>query len=128
MSYGRFNLFGEVFHNFVATIFGVFGANVSGNGETRRHGHAQKVHFGKVGAFAAEQVPHFGITFGFAVAEGVDSFCFGTHNNIVVCFIFKVAPEVLHLRRFANLRRIWRFVQVGHAIFPQTVRKQADKR
>ena len=128
MGNGFFHIVADFGYNFFTAILCVFIAHCCGDGEAWRNWHAQKVHFGKVGAFAAEQVPHFGITFGFAVAEGVDSFCFGTHNNIVVCFIFKVAPEVLHLRRFANLRRIWRFVQVGHAIFPQTVRKQADKR
>ena len=52
----------------------VFGAHLRGDGEARGYGNADEVHLGEVGSLAAEQLPHLAVSFGFLVAEGVDSF------------------------------------------------------
>ncbi len=70
----------------------VFGAHLRGDGEARRYGNADQVHFCQVGTFAAEQFTHLAVSFGFLVAEGVDSFdvC---HKFFFLCceFCFRAA-------------------------------------
>ena len=72
MSNSFLDVFLDVGHNFIAAILGVFSADFSRNGKTRRNGHAQQVHLGKVGAFTAEQISHTRIAFGFSIAERID--------------------------------------------------------
>ena len=50
-------------------------ADVGGDGEARRHGHAGPAHFGQAGAFAAEHIFHLSVAFGGAAAERVYMFC-----------------------------------------------------
>ena len=57
----------------------IFRTYFGGDGESRRNGNADEVHLRKVGTFAAEQLTHFAVAFGFLVAEGIDSF-YVCHN------------------------------------------------
>ena len=79
MGDGFLDIFPDEAYDVVAAVLGVFVADFGSDGEAGRHGHAQEVHFGKIGAFAAKKVAHLGVAFGFTVAEEVDSFCFVTH-------------------------------------------------
>jgi len=60
VSYSGFNVAFDTFDNFVFAILGVLCTNFSSDGETRRHGHAEQVHFSEVGTFAAEEISHLG--------------------------------------------------------------------
>ena len=48
------------------------GADLSGDGEARRHGQAERSHLVQVRALAAEEVLHFAPAFGALGAEGID--------------------------------------------------------
>ncbi len=74
MRYRSFNLFLDAIYNLILAILCILGTNLCCNGETGRHGHAEQVHFCQIGALAAEKISHPGISFGFTVAECVDSF------------------------------------------------------
>ena len=52
----------------------IFGAHFGSYGEARRYGDTYQIHFGKIGALAAEKLSHFSVTLGLLVAEGVDTF------------------------------------------------------
>ena len=67
-----FNLILDQRHHVVASFLVVEGAHFGGDGEPGRHGHANKVHLGQVGAFATQQVFHRGISVGFTIAEEVN--------------------------------------------------------
>src|SRR3546814_3650393 len=50
----------------------IAGADLGGDGETRRHRQAEIGHLGKIGTLAAQQIAHVGAALGPAVAEAVD--------------------------------------------------------
>ncbi len=75
----------DVGYNFIAAILSVLSADVGRDGESRRYGHSQKVHFRKVCALAAKEISHPGITFGLTIAERINSFC---HNYYILIQIF----------------------------------------
>ena len=56
-----------------------FRTHFRGDGESRGHGDADKVHLRKVRTLAAEQFTHFAVSFGLFVAEGIDPF-YVCHN------------------------------------------------
>ena len=59
---------------FFLTDFVVFVTNVSSDGKTGRHRHANEVHFSQVGTFTTKFIPHISTAFSFAVTECVNSF------------------------------------------------------
>ncbi len=74
MSNCGLNFCSKIFDNFVTAILGVLGADFGCDSEAGRHRHAEKVHFGEVRAFAAEEIAHGGIAFCFAVSKCINSF------------------------------------------------------
>ena len=58
----------------LAVVLIVFRAHLGGHGEAGRHGNAEAGHLGQVGALAAEQVLHVGLTVGLAATKEVDIF------------------------------------------------------
>jgi len=66
-------------HGRIGALVGVIiGANLGGDGESRRHGQADAGHFREVGSLAAEQRLHAAVAVGFAGTPGVNVFgCFG---------------------------------------------------
>jgi hypothetical protein len=55
-------------------VLGVVGADLGGDGKTRRHRQAKARHFGKVRALAAQQVAHIGAALGGAATKGINVF------------------------------------------------------
>ena len=74
MCYGVAYFLVKALHHFSLSILSVFGADFRRDGEARRHGHTQQIHFGQIGAFAAQEIAHRGFAFSFAVSKRVDSF------------------------------------------------------
>ena len=83
MRYGFLNVFLYECDHFVATMLCVLVADFGCDGEAGGHGHAQEVHLSEVGAFAAEEISHLGIAFGFTVTECIDSFHWLIGNILV---------------------------------------------
>ena len=52
------NVLVKTLHHLVLAILGVFGAYFCGDGEARRHGHTQQIHFGQIGTLAAQEIAH----------------------------------------------------------------------
>jgi hypothetical protein len=50
------------------------GADLGGDGETRRDGEADSGHFGQIGPFASQEGLHLAVSIGFAVTKEVDVF------------------------------------------------------
>ncbi len=69
-----FHVIGDAFYHFVTSILGVFVANFCSDSKAGRNGHPEKVHFGEVSAFAAEEVSHICVAFCFTVTECIYSF------------------------------------------------------
>ena len=81
--YGFLYVFLYECDHFVATMFCVLVADFGSDGEAGGHGHAQEVHLSEVGAFAAEEIAHLGIAFGFTVTECINSFHWLLGNILV---------------------------------------------
>ena len=60
----------------------IFVANISGDRESRWHGHADQIHLGQVGTFAAKEVAHVGTALSLAVSKEINSLLarFFTHS------------------------------------------------
>ena len=60
----------------------IFVANISGDRESRWHGHADQIHLGQVGTFAAKEVAHVGTALSLTVSKEINSLLarFFTHS------------------------------------------------
>ena len=70
----------------VGAVIGIVaGANLGGDGEAGRHGHAKLAHFGKVRALASEQIPVAGGAVCLAVAKAVNHLAGAGHHVCLGC-------------------------------------------
>ena len=109
MRYGFLNIFLYECDYFIAAMLCVLVADFGSYGEAGGHGHAQEVHLGEVGAFAAEEIAHLGIAFGFTVTECINSFhwlignMLGETYRFILC-LWRLAAHALSCRCYARCR------------------------
>ena len=74
MCYSCVDIVREEFNDLFLSYLVILVAGIGCNGKSRRNGHTDVVHLGKVGSFTAKCLTHGCITFGLTVSEGIDSF------------------------------------------------------
>ena len=72
--HGGFDFGLDHLDHFFLTVLIVLGADLGGDGKSRRNRNTDQVHFREVSSFSSEQFSHLSVTLGLLVAEGVNSF------------------------------------------------------
>ena len=64
----------QEFHNLLLSYLIILVTAIRSDCKTWRHGHSNVVHLGKVSTLTTQFLTHFCVTFGFSVAEQINSF------------------------------------------------------
>ena len=75
----------EQLHDLLLTYLIIFITGVCSDRKSRWYRNSQKIHLSKVGSFASQPLTHLCISFGFTIAEKVNSFF--THSRLEIILL-----------------------------------------